>query len=76
MNQVPLKVLYTGLLIFRGKKAKFHGIFRGKFAEKSADFRGFSREKIKIRGTIARFQAIFAGEKSQFAGKSAHFEGF
>ena len=36
---------YTGLLIFRGKKAKFRGIFRGKFAEKSANFAGFSREK-------------------------------
>ena len=31
----------TGLLIFRGKKAKFPGIFRGKFAEKSANFTGF-----------------------------------
>ena len=30
----------TGLLVFRGKKAKFRGIFRGKFAEKSADFPG------------------------------------
>ena len=36
---------YAGLLIFRGKKAKFRGIFRGKFTEKSADFMGFSREK-------------------------------
>ena len=35
----------TGLLIFRGKNAKFRGIFRGKFAEKSANFAGFSREK-------------------------------
>ena len=35
----------TGLLIFRGKKAKFRGIFRGKFAEKSVDFAGFSRQK-------------------------------
>ena len=39
----------------------------------SRDFRG---KKVKIRGTIGRFQAIFAGEKSKFAGKSAHFEGF
>ena len=40
----------TGLLIFRGKKAKFRGIFRGKFAEKSADFAGFSRgKKVEIR---------------------------
>ena len=39
------KIDTTGLLIFRGKKAKFCGIFRGKFAEKSADFAGFSWEK-------------------------------
>ena len=39
------KIDTTGLLIFRGKKAKFRGIFRGKFAEKSGDFAGFSREK-------------------------------
>ena len=39
------KIDTTGLLIFRGKKAKFRGIFRGKFAEKSGNFAGFSREK-------------------------------
>ena len=39
------KIDTTGLLIFRGKKPKFHGIFRGKFVEKSADFAGFSWEK-------------------------------
>ena len=39
----------------------------------SRDFRG---KKVKIRGTIGRFQAIFAGEKSKFAEKSAHFAGF
>ena len=36
---------YTGLLIFREKKAKFRGIFSGKFTEKSAYFAGFSRAK-------------------------------
>ena len=54
----------SGLLIFRGKKAKFRGIFRGKFAEKSANFTGFSREKVKIRGKNRRF-AGFSREKSQ-----------
>ena len=39
------QLVCSGLLIFRGKKVKFHGIFKGKFAEKSADFAGFSREK-------------------------------
>ena len=39
------KIDTRGLLRFRGKKAKFCGIFRGKFEEKSADFAGFSQEK-------------------------------
>ena len=34
----------TGLLVGRGKKVKFRGIFRGKFVEKTADFVGISRE--------------------------------
>ena len=38
----------TGLLIFRGKKAKFRGIYRGKFAEKSADFAGIKSKCGKI----------------------------
>ena len=66
----------VGLLIFRGKKAKFRGIFSGKFAEKSADFAGFSQEKVKIRENISRFRGVFPGEKSKFAEKSADFEGF
>ena len=62
--------------ISRNKKQNFAG-FSGANSRKnrpiSRDFRG---KKVKIRGTIGRFQAIFAGEKSKFAGKSAHFEGF
>ena len=62
--------------ISRKKKQNFAG-FSGANSRKnrpiSQDFRG---KKVKIRGTIGRFQAIFAGEKSKFAGKSAHFEGF
>jgi len=50
----PRKSHLPGLLIFRGKKAKFRGIFRGKFAEKSADFAG---EKSKF----AEKSADFAG---------------
>ena len=64
---------YAGLLIFRGKKSKFRGIFRGKFTEKSADFCG---EKVKIRGKIGRCRRIFTGEESKFAEKSADFAGF
>ena len=59
----------SGLLIFRGKKAKFRGIFRGKFAEKSADFAG-------KKSKFAEQSADFAGEKSKFAKKSADFAGF
>ena len=62
--------------ISRKKKQNF-AAFSGANSRKnrliSRDFRG---KKVKIRGTISRFQAIFAGEKSKFAGKSAHFEGF
>ena len=39
-----LYITYTGLLIDRGKKVKFHGICRDKIAEKSADFAGVWRE--------------------------------
>ena len=53
--------------------AGFSGANSRKNRPISRDFRG---KKVKIRGTIGRFQAIFAGEKSKFAGKSAHFEGF
>ena len=45
-------VIISGLLIFRGKKTKFRGIFRGKFAEKSADFAG---EKSKFAEKLANF---------------------
>ena len=70
----------AGLLIFRGKKTKFRGIFKGKFAEKSADFAGrkskfagkladfwyFCRKKVKIRRKIDRFRGIFT-EKCQIS---------
>ena len=62
--------------ISRKKKQNFAG-FSGANSRKnrpiSRDFRG---KKVKIRGTIGRVQAIFAGEKSKFAEKSAHFAGF
>ena len=72
--------------ISRNKKQNFAG-FSGANSRKnrpiSRDFRG---KKVKIRGTIGRFRAIFAGEKSKFAeksaisrdfgGKKSNFEGF
>ena len=55
--------------ISREKKQHFAG-FSG---ANSRDLRG---KKVQIRGTIGRFRVIFAGEKSKFAEKSAHFTGF
>ena len=72
--------------ISRKKRQNFAG-FSGANSRKnrpiSRDFRG---KKVKIGGTIGRFRAIFAGEKSKFAeksaisrdfgGKKSNFEGF
>ena len=66
----------SGLLIFRGKKAKFRGIFRDKFAKKSADFAGFSREESQNSRKNRPISGIFAGKKSKFVEKSADFAGF
>ena len=77
IHYMYVKFHCSGLLIFRGKKAKFRGIFRGKFAgfslEKSqnsrnnrpslGDFRG---RKVKIRRKIGPFRGFLA-EKSQFS---------
>ena len=65
-----IKVFRSWLLIFRGKKAKFRGIFKGKFAEKSANFARLSREK---KSKFAEKSADFAGfsrEKSQNSQKN------
>ena len=66
----------AGLLIFRGKKAKFRGIFRGKFTQKSADFAGFSREESQNSLKNRPISSIFTEKKSKFAEKSADFAGF
>ena len=77
------ELIRPGLLIFRGKKAKFRGIFRGKFAEKSANFAG---KKSKFAEKSADF-AGFSRERSQnspenhsisrdFSGKKSNIEGF
>ena len=72
--------------ISRKKEQNFAG-FSGANSRKnrpiSRDFRG---KKVKIRGTIGRFRAIFEGEKSKFeknrpisrdfSGKKSIFEGF
>ena len=75
-------LLYSGLLIFREKKAKFCGIFRGKFAEKSADFAGFSREKSQNSQKNRPISRDFSGKsqiskdfRGKFLEKSADFMG-
>ena len=70
-------IIITGLLIFRGKKAKLRGIFRGKFKEKSANiFAGFSREESQNSRKNRPMCGIFPGKKSKFVEKSANFVGF
>ena len=65
----------TGLLIFRGKKAKFRGIFRGKFAEKSADFVGFSRIKSQNSWKNRTSLRDFCGRKVKIRRKISQFCG-
>ena len=71
----PPEAPYTGLLIFRGKKAKFRGIFRGKFAEKSADFAGFSREKNQNSRNNRPISGDFRGRKVKIRRKIGPFRG-
>ena len=62
--------------ISRKKKQNFAG-FSGANSRKNRPIsRDFRRKKVKIRGTLGLVQAIFAGEKSKFTEKSAHFVGF
>ena len=68
-------ILIPGLLIFRGKKAKFRGIFRGKFAEKSADFAGFSREKSQNSLKNQPSSSDFRGRKVKIRRKIGQFRG-
>ena len=69
------KFFISGLLIFRGKKAKFHGIFRGKFAEKSADFVGFSQEKSQNSLKNRPISRDFHGGKVKIRRKIGQFRG-
>ena len=64
-----------GLLIFRGKKAKFRGIFRGKFAEKSANFAGFSREKSQNSRNNRPISGDFRRRKVKIRRKIGPFRG-
>ena len=74
------KIDTRGLLRFRGKKAKFRGIFRGKFEEKSADFAGFSQEKSQNSQKNWPISREISGGGGNFAEKqsvkTADFAGF
>ena len=72
---VPRVLQISGLLIFRGKKAKFRGIFRGKFEEKSADFAGFSREKSQNLWKNRPISQDFRGRKVKIHRKIGQFRG-
>ena len=80
-------VLYSGLLIFRGKKTKISRDFQGQIRGKIGRFRGiFAGKKSKFAEQSADFRR-FSQEKSQnsqenrpisrdFSGKESIFEGF
>ena len=63
-------------MIFRGKKAKFRGIFRGKFAENSANFVGFWWEKSQNSRKNQPIWQDFRGRKVKIRKKSADFVDF
>ena len=65
-NKTIIEFGFSGLLIIRGKKSKFRGIFRGKFAEKLADFAG-KKSKFVENQPISQ---DFSGKKSNFKGFS------
>ena len=65
--------LISGLLVGRGKKVKFCGVFRGKFAEKKADFAGifeasFAEKRLVNNGRFrGRFPSKFRWKAISFA---------
>ena len=81
------QIVYTGLLIFCGKKSKISRDFQGQIRGKIGRFRGiFAGKKSKFAEQSADF-ARFSREKSKnsqknrpisrdFSGKKSIFEGF
>ena len=66
-------MVWTGLLVGRGKKVKFCGIFRDKFAEKTADFAGILEASFAGKRLVknGRFRESFP---SKFRWKAIGFE--
>ena len=62
----------SGLLVGRGKKVKFRGIFRDKFAEKTADFAGILETSFTEKQLVknGRFRENFP---SKFRWKAISF---
>ena len=58
------------------KKKNFAGFSGANSRKNQPILRDFHGKKVKMRRTIGPFRAIFAGEKSKFAEKLAHFAGF
>ena len=68
--------LYTGLLIFRGKKRKISRDFQGQIRGKIGRFRGIFAEKSQNSRKNRPISRDIRGRKSKFAEKSADFPGF
>ena len=75
-DYIELPFIFRASDISRKKMQNFAGFSRGNSRKNRLISRDCRGKKVKIRGEIGRFCGIFAGEKSKFAGKSAHFEGF
>ena len=79
--------MYTGLLIFRGKKTKISRDFQGQIRGKIGQFRGIFAGKKSIFAEQSANFGRFSRQKSQnsqknwpiwrdFSGKQSIFEGF
>ena len=70
-----IKLNYTGLLIFRGKKSKISRDFQGQIRGKIGRFRGiFAGKKLKSRHNRP-ISGDFRGREVKIREKSAHFAG-
>ena len=67
VSYVKLEVFSSGLLIIRGKKVKFRGIFGGKIAEKSVEFVGIFWVNLSGKQSVnkQRILWLFSGQISQ-----------
>ena len=76
LKRRDITIIFTGLLIFRGKKSKILRDFQGQIRGKIGRFRGIFGEESQNSLKNRPISGIFAGKKSKFAEKSADFAGF